>query len=143
MNTLLMHMRTWGNTLSDKILLSILLSCVMLASTAVANNNDIQTQECPKSFYTVKLPNNGKLCQVFATELPASMIFFVPQAPSEVLKFFKQGSSEFSTTTQLKQRYMLKSNDKTTTLIISADGKGTQVDVLVIGDLSQALANKQ
>lgn len=111
----------------------------MASATSSDNNvaelsNIIETQTCPTDFYAIKLPNNGKLCQVFATELPASMIFFVPQPPSEVVAFYQQDVSAFSTKKQVKQRYVLQSSDKNTTLIISNDGKGTQVDVLVIGE---------
>lgn len=94
----------------------------------------IETQTCPNSFYSITLPSNGKLCQVFATELPASMIFFVPQSPSEVADFYRTNSDTFTTTKQVKQRYILQSIDKNTTLIISEDGEGSQVDVLVVGN---------
>jgi len=91
----------------------------------------LTAQTCPENFYQVKLPNNGKLCQVFAADLPASMIFFVPQLPEEVVAFYQQDSAIFSTTKQVKDRMLLQSEDKNTTLIISTDGNGTQVDVLV------------
>ena len=86
---------------------------------------------CPTNFYQVKLPTNGKLCQVFAANLPASMIFFVPQLPEEVIAFYEKDTTTFSTTRQVKDRVLLQSEDKNTTLIISTDGSGTQVDVLV------------
>lgn len=94
-------------------------------------SSGVNTQTCPENFYQVKLPNNGKLCQVFAADLPASMIFFVPQLPEEVVAFYKQESTMLSTSRQVKDRVLLQSEDKNTTLIISTDGKGTQVDVLV------------
>jgi hypothetical protein len=94
------------------------------------------TQACPDTFYQLKLPRNGKLCQVFAADLPASMIFFVPDAPSYVIEYFTQDSATFSINKQIKGRYMMQSSDKNTTLIISSDGEGTQVDVLVKTDNS-------
>ncbi len=103
-----------------------------VSTNAPLVSSEIDTQQCPQQFYAVTLPTNGKLCQVFATELPASMIFFVPQAPSEVVDFYRQRSGVFTTTKQVRQRYMLKSDDNTTTLIISKDGQGSQVDVLVV-----------
>jgi hypothetical protein len=99
-------------------------------STAKRTTNaNIHT--CPANFYDVQLPTNGKLCQVFAADLPASMIFFVPQLPEEVIAFYEQDTVTFSTTRQVKDRVLLQSEDKNTTLIISTDGSGTQVDVLV------------
>lgn len=106
-------------------------------ATASTHHNDalsatkIKTQSCPDAFYQVKLPDNGKLCQVFATDLPASMIFYVPLTPSEVVDYYKQDNTVFDSSKRVKDRYLLQSSDKNTTLIISSDGKGTQVDVLV------------
>lgn len=94
-------------------------------------NTGVKTQTCPDHFYQVKLPNDGKLCQVFAADLPASMIFYVPQLPEAVIAFYKQNTTTFNTTRHVKDRVLLQSEDKNTTLIISSDGKGTQVDVLV------------
>jgi hypothetical protein len=99
--------------------------------SSVKNNTNTNIHTCPSNFYDVKLPTNGKLCQVFATDLPASMIFFVPQLPEEVIAFYEQDTATFSTTRQVKDRVLLQSEDKNTTLIISTDGSGTQVDVLV------------
>ncbi|MFT4655240.1 MAG: hypothetical protein ACJA0G_001252 [Kangiellaceae bacterium] len=98
---------------------------------AESNSLAADTQTCPDYFYQIKLPNNGKLCQVFAAELPASMIFFVPQPPSEVIEFYQQHNPTFSTTKQVKDRFLMQTTDKNTTLIISSDGQGTQVDILV------------
>lgn len=99
--------------------------------SSVKNTTNTNIHTCPSNFYDVKLPTNGKLCQVFATDLPASMIFFVPQLPEEVIAFYEQDTATFSTTRQVKDRVLLQSEDKNTTLIISTDGSGTQVDVLV------------
>ena len=92
---------------------------------------DVETQACPKQFFDLQLPENGKLCQLFDKELPASMIFFVPQSPSKVAEFFTQTSNLFENSTQIKSRLVLQSNDKNITLIVSEDGKGSQVDVLI------------
>jgi hypothetical protein len=119
-----------------------------LPDTIMSSN--INTQDCPHSFYSITLPQNGKLCQVFAADLPASMVFYVPQSPSEVVQYFKQQHTSpesshalpsaaaskvsFSTSKQVKSRYLLLSDDKNTTIVISSDGEGTQVDVLVKSD---------
>lgn len=99
--------------------------------TNASANSPVTSQSCPAEFYKVKLPVNGKFCQVFAADLPASMIFFVPQEPSDVVQHYIIQSEVFSIARQVKNRYMLQSADKNTTLIISSDGTGTQVDVLV------------
>ncbi|MFW8592190.1 hypothetical protein ACOI22_15390 [Glaciecola sp. 2405UD65-10] len=90
-----------------------------------------KSDACPAKFYDVSLPENGKLCQVFAADLPASLTLFVPQAPTEVLSYYTQGTKQFTSSEQIKKRYVLRSIDSSTTLIISKDGQGSQVDILV------------
>ncbi len=106
-------------------------SASALGISKIALQSEFNSQACPDAFYNVKLPNNGKLCQIFAADLPASMIFFVPQAPNEVITFYQQDSAQFSAIKQVKDRFILQSPDKNTTLIISTDRQGTQVDILV------------
>lgn len=95
------------------------------------NDLAIKTENCPQSFYSITLPEGGKLCQVFAADFPASMIFHVPSSPQQVVDFYAKNDSIFSSSKRVKDRFMLQSKDKNTTLIISADGNGAQVDVLV------------
>ena len=123
-----------------KSLLTLSICCVSVAASSesqvtesptVTSGLAIETETCPSSFYKIQLPSGGKLCQVFAAELPASMIFHVPVSPQKVIDFYAQNDAMFSTSKQVKDRFMLQSNDKNTTLIISADGDGAQVDVLV------------
>ncbi len=87
---------------------------------------------CPENFNTVSIPVNGKLCQIFAADFPASMILFIPQTPEEVIQYYLASSNNFVEPKTIKKRTMLKSADNNTTLIISEDGAGTQVDILVM-----------
>jgi hypothetical protein len=86
---------------------------------------------CPEDFNKVSIPVNGKMCQIFAADFPASMILFIPQTPEEVIQYYLASSANFVEPKTIKQRTMLKSADNNTTLIISKDGGGTQVDILV------------
>ena len=89
------------------------------------------TQDCPTSFYQIVLPNNGKLCQVFAADLPASMTFHIPQKPAQVVEFYETNDKAFSASKAVKERFIMHSQSNNATLIISPDGHGTQVDILV------------
>ncbi len=91
----------------------------------------VRSAGCPENFNKVSIPLNGKMCQIFAADFPASMILFVPQTPEEVIKYYLASSDSFIEPKLIKQRTMLKSADNNTTLIISKDGGGTQVDILV------------
>jgi hypothetical protein len=107
------------------------------ASTPVVDNIGaevsvaIRSAGCPEDFNKVSIPVNGKLCQIFAADFPASMILFIPETPEEVIKYYLASSDSFIEPKMIKQRTMLKSADNNTTLIISKDGGGTQVDILV------------
>ena len=108
-----------------------------IADNVGANVNvAVRSEACPENFNQVSIPVNGKLCQIFAADFPASMILFIPQTPEEVVKYYLASSSSFVEPKKIKQRTMLKSADNNTTLIISKDGGGTQVDILVKSPVS-------
>lgn len=96
----------------------------------------VRAAGCPETFNQVDIPVNGKLCQIFAADYPASMILFIPQSPEEVVEYYLSSSVQFAEPKTVKQRTMIKSADNNTTLIISKDGGGTQVDILVKAPLS-------
>ena len=96
----------------------------------------VRAAGCPETFNQVDIPVNGKLCQIFAADYPASMILFIPQTPEEVVEYYLSSSDQFAEPKTVKQRTMIKSADNNTTLIISKDGGGTQVDILVKAPLS-------
>jgi hypothetical protein len=96
----------------------------------------VRSEACPENFNQVSIPANGKMCQIFAADFPASMILFIPQTPEEVIQYYLASSNSFVKPKRIKQRTMLKSADNNTTLIISKDGGGTQVDILVKSPVS-------
>ncbi|MFT5712237.1 MAG: hypothetical protein ACI9DQ_000640 [Glaciecola sp.] len=98
-------------------------------------NVAIRSEGCPVNFNKVSIPLNGKLCQIFAADFPASMILFIPQTPEEVVQYYL-ASGSFIEPKKIKKRTLLKSTDNNTTLIISKDGSGTQVDILVKSPVS-------
>jgi hypothetical protein len=107
------------------------------ADNVSANLNvSARSEACPENFNQVSIPANGKMCQIFAADFPASMILFIPQTPEEVVQYYLASSSSFVEPKKIKQRTMLKSADNNTTLIISKDGGGTQVDILVKSPVS-------
>jgi hypothetical protein len=108
-----------------------------VADNVGANVNvSVSSEACPENFNQVSIPANGKMCQIFAADFPASMILFIPQTPEEVVQYYLASSNNFVKPKKIKQRTMLKSADNNTTLIISKDGGGTQVDILVKAPVS-------
>lgn len=127
--------------LSIKSLVKLSLATITVVSAGAFAETDLAPQttdtaevvgeKCPNHFFNVSLPDNGKLCQAYAQELPASMILFVPQKPQDVVAFYQSEQTTFTQSKEVKGRTILQSADKQTTLIISADGEGSQVDILV------------
>ncbi|GBL04908.1 hypothetical protein [Glaciecola sp. KUL10] len=91
---------------------------------------------CPSQFNQIKIPLDGKLCQIFAADYPASMVLFIPQTPEKVISHYLAAHPELTSFKQIKSRTILQTKDKNTTLVVSADGQGTQVDILVKAPVS-------
>lgn len=109
------------------------LSCAILYLLLIphAQAFNSQQQPCPDSFNEVSVIKGGKLCQIFAADYPASLIYFLPMSVSQTLANYKQTALEFETQYTAQNRILLKTLDNNTTLILSPDGRGTQVDILV------------
>lgn len=122
------------------LLLLLLIAAAKLfaqeSSIAAHTDSYQETQTCPTDFFQVDIPEGGKLCQIFATDLPASMVFFVPQPVQSVVNFY-QNNAQFKPAQESLQRFIIRSNDNNITVIVSEDGSGTQVDILVKQDPSQ------
>jgi|GEM_PF-2312450 len=104
---------------------------VTTQASEISPQDDTSKNQCPSQFNQLEIPNDGKLCQIFAADFPASMIFFVPKTPQDVIDFYLAGNKSLSATKKVKERTLLQTSDKNTTLIISKDGAGTQIDILI------------
>lgn len=115
------------------LMLSTILSlCLCFSVSASASKSiDMPTSECPEQFNSIKLPVDGKLCQVFAADYPASMVIHIPNSPEEVISQYLANHPSLKRKNSTHTRTMLQSDDKNTTLIVSPDGSGTQMDILV------------
>jgi hypothetical protein len=130
------YTQTSPNSISDDEIANIPPTPQVVTDKLGANVNvAIRSEGCPVNFNKVSIPLNGKLCQIFAADFPASMILFVPQTPEEVVQYYL-ASGSFIEPKKIKKRTLLKSTDNNTTLIISKDGSGTQVDILVKSPVS-------
>lgn len=116
--------------------LSVIL--MTIAPLALANTSVVKSSPCPTQFNSIAIMQTGKVCQIFAADYPASMVYFVPTSPAQVVEYYLSSTSQFESATEVKNRTIMKSRDGNTTLIVSKDKAGTQVDVLVRAPLSLA-----
>ncbi|GAB2687274.1 hypothetical protein GCM10027170_18180 [Aliiglaciecola aliphaticivorans] len=89
------------------------------------------SQTCPEEFYSLPLFPNPKLCQVFAPELPASLTYHAVTDQQSAMGFYTEKLGQADQVKTLKGRIMMQYDDAKKIIILSKDGAGTQIDVLV------------
>lgn len=85
---------------------------------------------CPAQFHTIPLIEDAKFCQQFDDKLPASLSFHSLVKPDAALTYYLElfGNAEQTTS---KGRKILQAPGDDWVLVISADGDGSQIDILV------------
>ena len=109
----------------------------MTAHLTMANDEttaspvSFQTQACPDDFFQLPLFPQANLCQIFAEELPASMTYHAKATPQSTKDFYQQQFGQADKESLLKGRIVLEYSNSEKIVIISQDGAGSQVDMLV------------
>lgn len=91
----------------------------------------LATQVCPQEFFTLPLFPEAKLCQVFGEQLPASMTYHAATDQQTTQKFYTEQLGEADHVKSLKGRIQMEYDNANKIIMISKDGTGTQIDVLV------------
>ena len=107
---------------------------VLISTNAIAKGIDkpiFVDNQCPTNFYQLPLFPGAKLCQVFADGVPASMIYHASADQQTTQLFYQQNLGEADNVILLKGRILMEYADSTKIIVISKDGNGSQVDVLV------------
>lgn len=86
---------------------------------------------CPTDFYQLPLVPNATYCQIFDQDLPASMSYFAALPQAEVKAFYLESLGQPDKDDTEHGRIVLLFKQGQHTVIISADGSGSQVDMLV------------
>lgn len=105
---------------------TILLHAGISASTSVASS-----QTCPSEFFTLPLYPKASLCQLFDQQLPASLIYHANTDQDATRAFYQDALGDPQTHQEAKGRIVLQYQNGQHIIIISPDGQGTQVDILV------------
>jgi hypothetical protein len=92
---------------------------------------NISTQNCPEVFYTLPLYPNAKFCQLFAEELPASMSYFAVSDQQTAKAFYIEKLGQATDEKTLKGRIVLQYFNGQKVVVISKDGQGSQIDILI------------
>jgi hypothetical protein len=88
-------------------------------------------QSCPQDFHTLPLYPNAKFCQLFNEELPASMSYFASSDQQSAKDFYIRQLGHAEDEKMLKGRIVLQYSNGQKVVVISKDGQGSQVDILI------------
>lgn len=100
-----------------------------LISAGSQGNN---TSPCPSHFFKVPLPTESKYCQLFNQGLPASLSYFADIDQTVAKSFYLRALGQPFKDTIANGRNVLQFQRGEHTVIISKDGNGTQIDILVL-----------
>lgn len=92
---------------------------------------ETRDSSCPADFYTLPLYPNAKFCQLFAKELPASMSYFAISDQQTAKNFYLDQLGQAEDEKMLKGRIVLQYANGQKVLVISKDGQGSQIDILI------------
>lgn len=104
--------------LSDKVISSI-------------NIPETHKPTCPEDFYTLPLYPNAKFCQLFSEQLPASMSYFAMSSQQTAKAFYLEKLGQAEDEKMLKGRIVLQYSNGQKVIVISKDGQGSQIDILI------------
>lgn len=101
------------------------------SSAQEAVTADYDAQPCPAQFYSLPLYPDAKLCQLFDDALPASLTYHATTDQQSTQEFYTNELGQADSVKELKGRIVLEYENANKIIVISKDGAGTQVDVLV------------
>lgn len=100
--------------------------CILMLLTT----GTMAQSQCPQRFHTIPLTENAKFCQQFDDRLPASLSFYSAVTPQAALGFYLE-QLDSAQQSESKGRQVLQSSEGDWVVVISADGDGSQIDILV------------
>lgn len=98
---------------------------------ALTPHSAFAMQPCPDAFQQIPLLTGANSCHIFDDSLPASLSYYINQTPQQVLDHYLQTLENVQFRQQPGQRFVLIFQQNKQRLIISPDGPGSQVDILV------------
>lgn len=116
-------------------------SCGSLANATSAPEMQPQITSCPTQFHSVSIHENARQCQPFDAELPASLVYFVADTPDAIVAYYLALMPELGLKGEFNQRILLLNTQQNVRVVVSPDGEGAQVDILVLPEPASQLAS--
>ena len=86
---------------------------------------------CPAMFYQLTLSGDARLCQIFADQLPASLSYHSDHSPAQSEAFYRAQITQPVKVSKVKDRTLIEYKNRNKIIVISKDGKGSQIDIRV------------
>ncbi|WJG08884.1 hypothetical protein [Aliiglaciecola sp. LCG003] len=112
-------------------------SCLLYFALSIASQaqesaqTDLSAVSCPADFYAIPLFKEARMCQIFAEDLPASMTYHAQANQQTTSDFYLQQLGQAQRMETHQGRILMAYDNDNKIIIISKDGGGTQVDILV------------
>lgn len=87
--------------------------------------------ECPQNLHNLPVPAHVNTCHSFLDDFPAALSFYSPEAPINLKQFYLDAGVDIAISRQNQGRFILIGQQDQYRIIISQDGAGSQVDLLV------------
>ncbi len=113
------------------VMASSLMATDSMATTPPESQPEISS--CPAAFFAVKVHEDAKQCQPFDTDMPASMVYFIADTPDAIVAYYLALMPDLSLKGEHNQRVLLVNDAQNVRVVVSPDGEGAQVDILVLG----------
>lgn len=114
------------------VLLGSLIAFPLFAQVNISANSEVQPESlCPGSFYQLNISEDARLCHLFADQLPASLSYHSDHLPEETAIFYRAQMNDSSTLSKVNDRILIESKNRSKIIVISKDGQGSQIDILV------------
>lgn len=107
-----------------------LLICCLSVGHAFAQNTNTG-KPCPNEFHQLPVYPGAKLCQLFDDTFPATLTYHAKVGIDVAANFYLKELGDTSKDAQIKGRRVLRFNNDNPIVIISKDGQGSQVDILM------------
>ncbi len=119
-------------------LVALGISLTQASFAADVASSQPQITACPGHFFSVSLPANAKQCQLFDAETPASMVFFSPDKKESMIEHFQSALPSLKVSSTFNDYTLLMGEQDTVRIIVSSDGNGSQIDVLILANTDLA-----
>lgn len=118
------------------VLLSIISATSVAAEPEIATltSATVQGGSCPDNFYDLPLYPKARLCQIFADQPPASLTYHADAQIDQTKSFYLEQLGPAESEKMLQGRLLLQYQNSNKIIVISEDGNGSQVDVLIKSD---------